>query len=189
MIDLSASNLGGVSDSGVQTITVNNGYVKYAAGTATAPLTDISVHFQGDSNGGVAMAPTDTGLSNGGTGGPASVADTNWTNLPGAGPTTLSSLLNSAGTSSGASVSWAGNNSWATKSPDHLMDGYLDNTPGHGADTVTISNIPGVRYLHSHRLFRLGRRRPNWKRHAQRRDQPSGYDSVGGNNQTAFIQT
>jgi autotransporter-associated beta strand protein len=73
---------------------------------------------------------------------------TNWNSFTGTSLGTQSGSLHdySGTTGAAALTSFNGTDMWYTNSSIPLLSGYLDNTPGNGADTVTISNIPYPSY-------------------------------------------
>jgi hypothetical protein len=73
------------------------------------------------------------------------VPQSNWNNAGGTSSTTALALLNQAGTSSGATVTWSTNGIWVLPITDsagnnRMMRGYLDTTGG--PTTVTVAGLP-----------------------------------------------
>lgn len=101
----------------------------------------ISINFVGGGNGGT---PTSMGkLEQAGV-----LAVTNWNNAT-TKSGTVSSLGQSDGTTTTASVTWSGNNTWNTTNSDiagdyRMMKGYLDLSPNGNPTnaTVTVTNLP-----------------------------------------------
>ena len=145
-IDLSPAALGGLTVSGIETINVNNGYVKLAPG---APSSDIDFHFLGGNGSATTglLAPTDSGNTTGGTGGPSVLADTNWNNINNSTATQTNVPLHDAtGAATSTTVSFSGTNAWASGSPVKVLNGYLDNSSTTAADTVTLNGVPYATY-------------------------------------------
>jgi hypothetical protein len=103
-----------------------------AGGTGTAAA--ISVHFVGN---GTAMGSTETA---------GVVPETNWNQAAGASSATPLSLLDSTGSTTTATITWAADNTWVLPITDQagnvrMMSGYLDNGLGH-TSTITVSGLP-----------------------------------------------
>ena len=123
-------NVTGTSGSLVHTATTQL-VVTSGSSASAAP---ISVNFVGN---GTAMAATESA---------GVVAKTNWNQAIGASSSTPLALLSASGTSTGATLTWTADNTWATSIANtagnfRMMEGYLDNGAGNPT-VVTVANLP-----------------------------------------------
>ncbi len=101
---------------------------------AGVPARAISVHFVGS---GAAMGASESA---------GVVAKTNWNNAAGNASTAPLALNDEAGASSGATVTWTSDNSWALPITDaagnvRMMRGYLD-TGNQNPSTISVAGLP-----------------------------------------------
>lgn len=78
------------------------------------------------------------------------IAKSNWNNAVGATRTTLLDLVDETGVKSGATITWASNNTWSTPITDaagnrRMMKGYLD-TSSTSTTTVTVAGLVPYTY-------------------------------------------
>ena len=119
--------------------TFNKELAVYGLNPPTPAVTQaISVDFQGNASS--AMAPGETA---------GVVAVAHWNNAAAASGS-ASNLVDSAGTSTTAGVSWTSDNNWSTGVSEaagnaRMMKGYLDTGAGNGSTTtVTVTGLPAA---------------------------------------------
>ena len=127
---------------GSSTLTVT-GTSGAAAHSATATMTVSSVLSIG-----VDFVGTGTASAAGDTAGV--VAKSHWNNASGARSTTALAMVDETGASTGATVAWVADNTWATPITDtagnrRMMRGYLDTGSEH-ATTVTVAGLAAGAY-------------------------------------------